>query len=65
MPPNYGASYTTEFSDMYPQLAKAQRTSLVPFMLENVAAKPELIQDDGCIPTQKASRLFSTIFGRI
>lgn len=57
MPPNYGASYTAEFSDMYPQLAKAQRTSLVPFMLENVAAKPELIQDDGLHPNAKGQPL--------
>lgn len=57
MPPNYGASYTSEFSAMYPQLAQAHRASLVPFMLENVAAKPELIQDDGLHPNAKGQAI--------
>lgn len=50
MPPNYGARYTAEFSETYSQLAKSHQTALVPFMLENVAAKPELIQQDGLHP---------------
>lgn len=50
MPPNYGAKYTAEFSASYPQLAKMHKVALVPFMLENVAAKPDLIQLDGLHP---------------
>jgi len=50
MPPNYGARYTTEFSETYAELAKTHKAALVPFMLENVAAKPELIQQDGLHP---------------
>lgn len=50
MPPNYGARYTAEFSETYSQLAKSHQTALVPFMLENIAAKPELIQQDGLHP---------------
>lgn len=57
MPPNYGASYTSEFSAIYPQLAKAHRASLVPFVLENVAAKPDLIQDDGLHPNAKGQAI--------
>jgi acyl-CoA thioesterase-1 len=50
MPPNYGARYTAEFRESYRQLAQSHHTALVPFMLENVAAKPELIQQDGLHP---------------
>ena len=50
IPPNYGPKYTQLFSDIYAQLSKDQKVSLVPFMLENVAAKRELIQDDGLHP---------------
>lgn len=50
IPPNYGAKYTEAFSQTYPQLSKQHKVALVPFMLENIAAKPELIQADGLHP---------------
>lgn len=50
MPPNYGPHYTTAFNAVYSELAKKHQVTLVPFMLENVAAKPELIQQDGLHP---------------
>ena len=50
IPPNYGVKYTEAFSQTYEQLAKQHKVALVPFMLENVAARPELIQTDGLHP---------------
>ena len=50
IPPNYGPKYTESFSNTYPQLSQQYKVSLVPFMLENIAAKPNLIQDDGLHP---------------
>ncbi|MGZ8262447.1 MAG: arylesterase [Methylotenera sp.] len=50
IPPNYGPKYTESFSQIYTKLSKKHRVSLVPFMLENVAAKPQLIQEDGLHP---------------
>ena len=50
IPPNYGPKYTDSFSNTYPQLSQQHQVSLVPFMLENIAAKPKLIQDDGLHP---------------
>ncbi len=50
IPPNYGPKYTESFSKAYPQLSQQHKVSLVPFMLENIAAKPNLIQDDGLHP---------------
>lgn len=50
IPPNYGVQYTKEFSQTYMQLGKQHKVALLPFMLENVAAKPDLIQADGLHP---------------
>jgi len=50
IPPNYGPKYTESFSQIYTKLSKKHRVPLVPFMLENVAAKPQLIQEDGLHP---------------
>ncbi len=50
IPPNYGPRYTGEFSQTYIDLASQHNIALVPFMLDNVAAKPELIQQDGLHP---------------
>lgn len=50
IPPNYGTRYAAEFSNTYQELAKTHQVALVPFMLENVAARPELIQQDGLHP---------------
>ena len=50
IPPNYGPQYTQSFTDTYVQLSKEFQVPLVPFMLENVAAKSQLIQDDGLHP---------------
>ena len=48
--PNYGASYTSEFRETFPALAKAHRTALMPFYLDGVAGKPELNIADGIHP---------------
>jgi acyl-CoA thioesterase-1 len=50
IPPNYGARYAGAFADLYPQLAQAHHTALVPFLLDNVALVPGLMQDDGLHP---------------
>lgn len=50
IPPNYGPQYTQSFSDTYVQLSKEFQIPLVPFMLDNVAGKSQLIQDDGLHP---------------
>lgn len=50
IPPNYGPKYTEEFSQTYIKLARQHKVRVVPFMLENIAAKPDLIQQDGLHP---------------
>jgi acyl-CoA thioesterase-1 len=43
---NLGREYTTEFAAIYPSVADKHDSILIPFMLEGVAADPELNQSD-------------------
>lgn len=54
IPTNYGPRYTKEFKEIYPALAEKNKTSLIPFLLEDVAGHSELIQKDGIHPTADA-----------
>ena len=54
IPPNYGLKYSKNFSATYTNLAKQHKIALVPFLLEGVAGKPELIQADGLHPIAAA-----------
>ena len=47
IPPNYGQRYTQEFRDMYTTLASKYSIALVPFLLDQVALNPKLMQRDG------------------
>ncbi len=53
IPPNYGPRYGKEFFDMFATLAKEYRVAYVPFFLDQVALKPDLMQDDGIHPNAK------------
>jgi acyl-CoA thioesterase I len=54
IPPNYGLKYSKQFSNNFQQLAKKHQLKLVPFFLDGVAGKPELMQADGLHPTAAA-----------
>lgn len=54
IPPNYGPQYTQAFHQTFIDLAQQFKIKLVPFLLENVAGKPALNQDDGIHPTAEA-----------
>ena len=57
LPPNYGARYTGPFFPQYAHLAQQHNTALVPFILEDIAIHPHLMQADGLHPTQAAQTL--------
>ena len=50
-PPNLGAAFVREFDGLYSEVAERYGAALVPFFLEPVYDKPELIQDDRIHPT--------------
>jgi acyl-CoA thioesterase I len=66
IPPNYGATYTRQFHDLFGQLASSHRLARVPFLLEDVALDDTLMQDDGLHPTAAAQpRLLDEIWPRL
>jgi acyl-CoA thioesterase-1 len=54
MPPNYGRGYTEKFFGMYKDISRETKSPLVPFMLEGVADKPALFQEDHLHPLAAA-----------
>jgi len=50
MPPNYGPEYTEQFRLCYSDLARDKKLPLVPFLLNDVAQSPNLMQADGIHP---------------
>lgn len=57
--PNLGREYGDAFDAVYPDLAKRYDAALVPFLLEDVAAKRNLNQADGIHPTAEGHRLIA------
>ncbi|WOH38504.1 arylesterase [Thalassotalea fonticola] len=57
IPPNYGPRYNKMFSDVFTHAASETNVVLLPFFIESVAAKPELMQADGIHPTIAAQPL--------
>lgn len=56
-PPNFGQSYIVSFHQIYPELAKEYKVSLVPFLLQGVAGIDTLNQRDGIHPTAEGARI--------
>ncbi|MCP3957684.1 MAG: arylesterase [bacterium] len=57
IPPNYGPDYTTRFAAIYPRLAEELDVPLIPFLLENVAAREDLNLPDGIHPNAEGQKL--------
>ena len=56
-PPNFGQSYIVSFHEIYPDLARQYKVSLVPFLLQGVAGNDALNQRDGIHPTAEGARI--------
>jgi acyl-CoA thioesterase-1 len=60
IPPNYGTRYNKLFNQTFTNAAKISNISLLPFFMESIAIKPELMQSDGIHPNIKAQPLIVT-----
>jgi acyl-CoA thioesterase-1 len=58
-PPNLGASYTSRFHQVFPDLAKKYDAALVPFLLQGVAGDRSLNQEDGMQPNPQGHRILA------
>jgi len=54
LPPNYGERYTRQFAQVYVDLAREYKTAFAPFLLEGVADRRELFQEDNMHPAAQA-----------
>lgn len=54
IPPNYGQRYSSGFAAIYPTLAQEYSVALLPFLLDGIAGRPELMQDDRIHPNASA-----------
>jgi acyl-CoA thioesterase-1 len=59
IPPNMGPEYTSDFRDIFPELADEYNIILIPFLLKDVGGVAELNQDDGIHPTREGHRIIA------
>ena len=59
--PNYGKRYQTQFESIYPTLSQEKEVILLPFMLNDIALKKELMLSDGIHPNEDAQPLIAEI----
>jgi acyl-CoA thioesterase-1 len=57
MPPGMGQDYTERFRAIFPAVATATHATLLPFLLEGVAGRPDLNQADGIHPTAAGAEI--------
>jgi acyl-CoA thioesterase I len=57
VPPNMGTEYTTQFKAIFPELAKKNKATLLPFLLEGVAGNEKLNLPDGIHPNIEGHKI--------
>ncbi len=69
LPPNYGRAYSEEFAALFAEIARAEGTALVPFLLAGVADGPDpyaMFQPDRIHPTAEAhARILDNVWPRL
>jgi len=59
VPPNLGPDYSNGFQQMFKDLAEENQATLIPFLLEGVAGRPELNLSDGIHPTAEGHKIIA------
>jgi acyl-CoA thioesterase-1 len=54
-PPSYGPAYTSQFRQVFRDLAREHDVAFMPFFLEGVAGIPGLNQSDGIHPSPEGA----------
>ena len=56
LPRNYGADYIRDFEQIFRDLKREKKLAIIPFFLEGVATRPELMQRDAMHPTAEGCK---------
>ncbi|MCP9290412.1 arylesterase [Gracilimonas sediminicola] len=59
VPPNLGQEYTSQFQELYPELAEENDLPLIPLIMNKLGGEEELIQGDGIHPTPKGHEVIA------
>jgi acyl-CoA thioesterase-1 len=59
LPYNMGPDYVDAFAAIYPRVASRHNLPLIPFLLEGVAAEPELNLPDGIHPNSRGQQILA------
>jgi acyl-CoA thioesterase-1 len=54
-----GTDYTTAFKGTFPKVAAAEKTELIPYLLEGVGGDEKLNQADRIHPTAEGQRIIA------
>ncbi len=57
VPPNMGPEYTSKFKKIFPDLAKKNNATLIPFLLQDVAGNEKLNIEDGIHPNVEGHKI--------
>lgn len=57
IPPNMGQEYSLKFKNLYPELARKNNMTLIPFLLEGVGGIRKLNLPDGIHPTAEGQKI--------
>lgn len=57
VPPNMGPDYTSKFKKIFPELARKNNATLIPFLLQDVAGNEKLNQADGIHPNVEGHKI--------
>lgn len=61
IPPNMGRRYTSQFSELFADVAEAHDIALVPFFMIDIATDSSLMQSDGIHPNLAAQPVIADI----
>lgn len=65
VPPNMGKEYAADFKKIYPDLAKKNNATLIPFLLEDVGGIEKLNQTDGIHPNVEGHKIVALNISKI
>ena len=66
IPPNYGPEFTEKFFAVFADVARDKKTPLVPFLLNDIALSPNMMQADGVHPNELGQpKLLDNVWPRL